>query len=78
MINKAINLFFQISNPDEINVTILLKACARIKKKESLHFVKKIVSSAEKVLPEIKTNTISYGNLIHAYKKHHQLEKTLE
>jgi len=54
MMNEAINRFFQISNPDEINVTILLKACARIKIKELLHFVKRILSSAEKVLSKLK------------------------
>ncbi|CAM4828999.1 unnamed protein product, partial [Rotaria magnacalcarata] len=38
---KSINLFNEIENPDDVNVTILFNACAQSKTKEALDLVKK-------------------------------------
>jgi hypothetical protein len=40
--NKAIDLFNQIKNPDELNITVLFNACAQLRTDEALSLVKKI------------------------------------
>ncbi|CAF1112099.1 unnamed protein product, partial [Rotaria magnacalcarata] len=40
--NKANDLFNEIENPNDVNVTILFNACAQLKTKEALDLVKKI------------------------------------
>ncbi|CAF4330360.1 unnamed protein product [Rotaria magnacalcarata] len=42
LLEKAIDLFNKIENPNDVNVTILFNACAQLKTKEALHLVKKI------------------------------------
>ncbi|CAF1265979.1 unnamed protein product [Rotaria magnacalcarata] len=39
---KAIALFNEIQNPDEVNINLLFNACAQLKTKEALDVVKKI------------------------------------
>ncbi|CAF1478225.1 unnamed protein product [Adineta steineri] len=43
LLNKAIEIFFKIENPDEINYVLLLNACSRIGTEETLNIVKKIL-----------------------------------
>ncbi|CAF0925904.1 unnamed protein product [Adineta steineri] len=43
LFNKAIEIFFKIENPDEINYVLLLNACSRIGTEETLNIVKKIL-----------------------------------
>ncbi|CAF5177824.1 unnamed protein product, partial [Rotaria magnacalcarata] len=38
---KAIDLFNEIENPDDVNMIILFNACAQLKTKEALDLVKK-------------------------------------
>ena len=40
--NKAIDLFNQIKNPDELNITVLFNACAQLGTDEALNLVKKV------------------------------------
>ncbi len=40
--NKAIDLFNQIKNPDEFNITVLFNACAQLGTNEALGLTKKI------------------------------------
>ncbi|CAM4844936.1 unnamed protein product, partial [Rotaria magnacalcarata] len=42
LLEKAIDLFNKIENPNDVNVTILFNACAQLKTKEALDLVKKI------------------------------------
>ncbi|CAF2096964.1 unnamed protein product, partial [Rotaria magnacalcarata] len=42
LLEKAIDLFNEIENPNDANVTILFNACAQLKTKEALDLVKKI------------------------------------
>ncbi|CAF2130956.1 unnamed protein product, partial [Rotaria magnacalcarata] len=39
---KAIDLFIEVENPDEVNINLLFNACAQLKTKEALDLVKKI------------------------------------
>ncbi|CAF4618135.1 unnamed protein product, partial [Rotaria magnacalcarata] len=39
---KAIDLFNEVENPDEVNINLLFNACAQLKTKEALDLVKKI------------------------------------
>ncbi|CAF5192919.1 unnamed protein product, partial [Rotaria magnacalcarata] len=41
LLEKAIDLFNKIENPDDINITLLFNACAQLKTKEALDLVKK-------------------------------------
>ncbi|CAF4474482.1 unnamed protein product, partial [Rotaria magnacalcarata] len=41
LLEKAIDLFNEIENPNDANVTILFNACAQLKTKEALDLVKK-------------------------------------
>ena len=38
---KAIHLFNEIENPDDVNLILLFNACAQLKTKEALDLVKK-------------------------------------
>lgn len=38
--NKAIDLFYEISNPDEVNLVVLFNACAHLRSKEALDVAK--------------------------------------
>jgi pentatricopeptide repeat protein len=40
--DKAINLFNEIKNPDEVILILLFNACAQLGKKELLNFIKKV------------------------------------
>ena len=42
-INKAIDLFHEIKNPDEVIVVLLFSACAKVNSEESLNLVKKVL-----------------------------------
>src|SRR5690348_17186436 len=104
MLNETINLFFKISNRDEINYMLFFNACARIGTKEILTSVKEVLSnlpncyrenskiltaafdafikcgdlsSAEELFSKMKRTTISYGNLMNAYNKNDEPDKTL-
>ncbi len=46
--NKAIELFNEVKNPDEIVVIILLNACAELRTNEALNLVKKVSSTIPK------------------------------
>ncbi len=46
--NKAIDLFNEIKNPDEICVTLLFNACAQLGTAEALNLTKKISKDIEK------------------------------
>jgi len=48
MSNKAIDLFNEIKNPDEICVTLLFNACAQLGTAEALNLTKKISKDIEK------------------------------
>ncbi|CAF3656312.1 unnamed protein product [Rotaria sp. Silwood1] len=105
MLNETINIFFKISNPDEIIFILFFHACARIGTKETLNLVKKVLSnipncyrknsnilttafdafikcgdlsSAELIFSNIKRNRISYGNLMNAFNRNYQPDKTLD
>ncbi|CAF2053131.1 unnamed protein product, partial [Rotaria magnacalcarata] len=39
---KAIDLFNEIENPDDVNMILLFNACAQLRTKEALDLVKKI------------------------------------
>ncbi|CAF0880691.1 unnamed protein product [Adineta steineri] len=45
MPQKAIDIYFQITNPDEKNISLLFNACARIATDETLNLVKKVLSN---------------------------------
>ena len=46
--NKALELFNQIKNPDEVVITILFNACAQLGSAEALDLVKKVCSEMPK------------------------------
>jgi hypothetical protein len=48
MPDKAIALFSQVRNPDEIVITILFNACALVRTAETLDLVKKVASEVPK------------------------------
>jgi hypothetical protein len=48
MANKAIELFNQLSNPSEVNVTLLFNACAQLANTETLNLTKKVYSQIPK------------------------------
>ncbi|CAF1221969.1 unnamed protein product [Adineta steineri] len=41
--NKAIDLFHEIKNPDEVNIILLFNACAQLANKEALHLTEKVL-----------------------------------
>jgi pentatricopeptide repeat protein len=46
--NKAVELFNEVKNPDEILVTLLFHACAELRTNEALNLVKKVSSTIPK------------------------------
>ena len=59
MLNEAINLFFKISNPHEINIKIFFNACSQIGTREILPLVKQVLSN----LPNCQQLSCSNNNL---------------
>jgi len=48
MAHKAIDLFNEIKNPNEICLTLLFNACAQLETEEALNLTKKISKNLEK------------------------------
>ncbi|CAF0788560.1 unnamed protein product [Adineta steineri] len=48
MPNKAIDLFNEIKNPDEVIISLLFDACAELKTSKALHLVKNVLSKLPK------------------------------
>ena len=59
MAEKAIDLFNQIENPDEIVVILLFNACAQLGTKEALAVVKKVAQE----MPKSFHSTSLYFNI---------------
>ncbi|UJR29806.1 hypothetical protein I4U23_017350 [Adineta vaga] len=55
MLNKAIDIFNEISNPDEANFVLLFNACAQLRTQEALIIVKKVFSN----LPKCHENSLN-------------------
>ncbi|CAF4245670.1 unnamed protein product [Rotaria magnacalcarata] len=71
--NKAIDLFNEIENPDDVNMIILFNACAQLKTKEALNLVKKISKQIPKSFysnPHLSTSLLDAlmkcGDVAHA------------
>ncbi|CAF0963630.1 unnamed protein product [Adineta steineri] len=64
--NKAIDLFHEIKNPDEVNIILLFNACAQLANKEALHLIEKVL----KQIPEsFKSNPRLLTSLLDALMK---------
>lgn len=61
---KAIDLFKEIKNPDDITYTLLMKAYAHIASKDQLNSIKRIVETIPKSL---HSNTYFRTSLINAF-----------
>src|SRR5271163_340198 len=48
MVNKAIDLFNEIKNPNEVIIVLLFNACAQLETQEALNLVKKVLSQIPK------------------------------
>ena len=46
--NKAIDLFREIKDPSEVNVTVLFNACAQLRTVEALDFTKRVAKDIPK------------------------------
>lgn len=44
MFQRAIDLFLQITEPDEVNILLFFNVCAQLKTKEALNLVKQVSS----------------------------------
>ncbi|CAF2132356.1 unnamed protein product [Rotaria magnacalcarata] len=70
---KAIDLFNEIENSDDVNISILFNACAQLKTKEALDLVKKISKQSPKsyfsnphVLTSLLDALMKCGDVAHA------------
>ncbi|CAF3658874.1 unnamed protein product [Rotaria socialis] len=70
---KAIDLFNEIENPDDVNMIILFNACAQLKTKEALDLVKKISKhipksfySNPRILTSLLDALMKCGDVAHA------------
>jgi len=66
MSNKAIDLFNEIKNPDEICVTLLFNACAQLRTAEALNLIKKVSS---KISESFYLNSFLSTSLLDAFIK---------
>ncbi|CAF0963616.1 unnamed protein product [Adineta steineri] len=64
--NKAVNLFNEIKNPDEVIIILLFNACAQLANKEALYLIEKV----SKQIPEsFKSNPRILTSLLDAFIK---------
>lgn len=83
MLNETINLFFTISNPNEIHIILFFNACSRIGTKEILTLVKKVLSNLpncyrenSKILTTAFDAFIKCGDLSNAEQLFLKMERT--